>query len=194
MTTIPEMKDRCIEAAETFRKMQVAVGPTKYAAYWPEMPWVWGDDKQKLHRPLKWVPTSSMIARAEQFAGWVNAGLDEEDRKTLHQWAALKTSRNATIRGYCKRIGLLEHNYRRKIDEVFERLTFTVFGNLALSCSSGVDDDAKSGENGAPSETFWRDDETFRRRKMIQGLLAKSQQRIGSKIRSNYIRDKANVC
>lgn len=184
MITIPEMKERCIEAAETFRRLRIKVGPGTKSGFWPEVARQHGKDYPDDRTRVIVLPTAIEIQRAEEFSGWVNSSLDEQDRKDLRQWVALKTSRNATIRGYCKRIGLLEHNYRRKIDLVFERLTFTVFGDAAVSCSTGVDDDRNPGQNRAPSETFWRDDAQFRRRQMVQRLLARTGKRIGSSTRA----------
>lgn len=179
MTTITELKDRCLEAHNTFSRMQVRVGPSGYSAYWPEMPWVWGDDKQKLHRPLRFVPSAATITRANEFSGWVNANLNEEQRKLIREWAHLKTSKNATIRGYCKKIGILEHNYRRRIDEIFQMLLFTVYGISTVRRSPDVDDARKIEQTRAGSENYWRDDATFRRRQLVRDLLEKSHHRIG---------------
>jgi hypothetical protein len=149
--TIPEMKDRCIEAAETFRKMRIKVGPGSKSGFWPEFQF----DRTKDYAPDQTrvivLPTALEIQRAEEFTGWVNRYLAEEDRKAIRQWAALKTHPNRTIRGFCRKIGLQEHHYRRKIDKIFERLAFNVYGKAAVSCSMGVDDTAESGENRAGS-------------------------------------------
>lgn len=181
MTTIPELKDRCIETAETFRKLRIKVGPGSKSGYWPEFQF----DRTKDYAPDKTkiivIPSSIDIQRAEEFSGWVNRHLNEEERKSLHQWAKLKTSPNRTIRGFCKKIGMLEHNYRRHIDAIFQKLLFTVYGISPSLCSISVDEPRKIEHKRAGSENYWRDDATFRRRQMIQDILEKSHHRVGLK-------------
>lgn len=151
MTTIPELKDRCIEAAETFRKMKIRVGPGSKSGYWPEFQFERTKDYAPETTRVIVLPSSIEIQRAEEFAGWVNRFLSEPDRKAIHHWARLKTSPNRTIKGYCARIGMQEHNYRREIDEIFQKLLFNVYGISAALCSTSVDATEKTKEKQASS-------------------------------------------
>lgn len=182
MTTITELKDRCLEAADTIRKLERTggkVGPSTKSGFWPEFQF----DRTKDYAPDKTkiivIPSAVDIQRAEQFTSWVNTYLVEDQRSDLRQWVYLKTHPNASIRGWCKKIGILEHNYRRRIDEIFQRLLFTVYGISSARRSPDVDDARKIEQTRAGSENYWRDDATFRRRQLVRDILEKSHHRIG---------------
>lgn len=151
MTTPQSMKDRCIEAVETFRGLRIRVGPSSKSGFWPEFQF----DRTKDYAPdttrIIRLPTAIEIQHAEQFTGWVNTYLDEQERKDIWQWGTLKVLPHRTIRGYCEKIGLREHEYRRQINRIFQKLAFTVSGNSAVLCSLSVDDNENTGENRASS-------------------------------------------
>lgn len=151
MTTPQSMKDHCIEAVETFRGLRIRVGPSSKSGFWPEFQF----DRTKDYAPdttrIIRLPTAIEIQHAEQFTGWVNTYLDEQERKDIWQWGTLKVLPHRTIRGYCEKIGLREHEYRRQINRIFQKLAFTVSGNSAVLCSLSVDDNENTGENRASS-------------------------------------------
>lgn len=195
MTTITEMKDRCLEAAETYRKMRIKVGPGSKSGFWPEFQF----DRTKDYAPDQTcvivLPTAIEIQRADEFTGWVNTHLVEEDRKAIRQWAILKTSPNRTIKGYCNRIGLQEHKYRRKIDVIFQKLAFTVYGKAAVLCSMGVDAGEKTKEKQASSGRTARHwiaqdakprhlPDSAQHKRLIGNLLEKQKQRNGASPRA----------
>lgn len=155
MSEIQAMKDRCIEAVETFRRMNRLggrVGPSTKSGYWPDIvrEIKKGDRAPEVTRVFVF-PTAVDIQRAEEFLGWINTYLTEDERNHVHNWAYLKTSANATIRGWCEKMGLLEHNYRRRINAIFQKLAFTVSHNAGVMCSLVVDDDEEIEENRASS-------------------------------------------
>lgn len=199
--TAKDMQERAIEALETYRSLRVNVGPSSKSGYWPDIVGELdkGDRAPEETRVIR-IPTAAEIAGAERFTGWVNAYLGEEDRKEVWTWARLKVIRSRTIRGFCEKMGLREHEYRRRIGKIFQKLASSVSGNPALLRSASVDDPAESGEKrassgrGARRDGFevWRPDEakpehlpdSDQHKRLVSNLLKKQKQRSGASPRA----------
>jgi hypothetical protein len=184
MSPIADMKSRCLETVEVYRRMGIRVGPSSKSGFWPEFQFDRSKDYAPDHTRIIRLPTAAEISRADEFTTWVNTHLSDNQRLMMWEWAKLKLSPKRTIRGFCEKIGLREHEYRRKIGKIFQHLAFSVTHDPDVMRLPCVDDGEKTGNKRAGSENYWRDDDGFTRRQMIRRLLEKSEQRTGSKIRA----------
>lgn len=186
--TTETMKARCIEATETWRLMRIRVGPSSKSGFWPAIAGEPDKDYAPETTRVVRLPTAGEIARADEFTGWVNTYLGEEERKEVWQWGRLKVLPHRTIRGFCEKIGLREHEYRARISKLFQKLAFTVGGNPAVLCSPPVDDAGDLTENRASSGRSARhwiaDDarpqhmpESAEHRRLVRDLLKRQKQR-----------------
>lgn len=161
---LPGMRSDFIEAMHTIRRLRISVGPKAYGNSMPEyIKEAWKDappDKTKVIV----IPGADEIARMEACFDVVNANLNEADRHEIYTWGRVQTSRNATIRGFAEKMGLKEHQYRRKIDEIFQKLVVHWENNRILRLSTHVELSEKQGYESAKSDdlrtkTHWMADD-----------------------------------
>lgn len=187
MITVPELRGVCVEAFETMKRLPAVNGPSTRLGYWPETmferhtDWKTGSNRVRLH------PTSAQISSMDRFFDAVNRLPKEADRKAIFEWGLVKTSRNMTIRGFAEKMGLLEHQYRRKIDEIFQKLAVNYNTDKMLMSSIIVEQSAEMRDTGSPSRNAWDDGLLSKghwsskptKRQLVQLALARSAKRVG---------------
>lgn len=150
--TWQEMRDRCLEAVEVYRRMPISVGPSRVLTAWPEV----SKDRTTDYAPettnVRTPPSADMIAKADEFTAAASRILTEKERQQMWQWAAIKLSRHATLRGYSEKMGLTEHKYRRQIEAIFQKLAGNRPSKPPLRFERDVDRPAKSGDQEIRSE------------------------------------------
>lgn len=113
-----QMRDIGLDAYRTMLADPARIGPKAYGNNWPE---VWDEYRRGEPTPLKRpLPDAKAIARADRFFSIMNEALDESARKQVIEWLRIKNSVHSTIRGFCEKNGLLEHQYRSRIDKLFQ--------------------------------------------------------------------------
>ena len=159
--TIETMKQRALTAWQTMRRLHVGrVGPSQSLTYWPEHILDYPNPRQ-----FRRIPTSGEIADADDVQDMANRRLSEVERKDLWQWCRLKdrSEKGSSIQNYCDKYGLKEHNYRRHIDKLFQKLAGIEKNNLIVRLKRDVDGGQKAGKLGTQSDvmrsngiTAWR--------------------------------------
>lgn len=150
---IPGMRTIFIEAMQTIRAVRTErIGPKAFGnsmpAYVHEM---WKDAPPDGTKVVV-LPTSESIAVMEALFDLVNECLTEAERKDLYQWGRIQVSKYATIRRYAAKIGLKEHEYRRKIDAIFQKLLVHWNGKRALRLYANVEQARESGQKREKSD------------------------------------------
>lgn len=119
MIDIPQLRAICVEAMETSERLPEQNRPTGTTkTYWPE--WTREDAGETF--PVRLLPSADQISLADRFFEALNKLESEYERKQIYTWGRIKTSRNRTIRGYAEKMGLREHEYRREIDGIFQKV------------------------------------------------------------------------
>lgn len=176
MSSIADMKTACIDAIETFDRLPPDRRGSGSA--WPEIAREKGTDYASDQSDVRLPPTARAISDAERFTDLVNHALDEDDRKEVWRWGWIKARRDRTVRGYCEKFGLKEHEYRRRIDKLFQILVENRKDFAPKSHFGTVDEVPETRKKAVQSETYFRTDDKFRRRKFLQDLLERTDRRM----------------
>lgn len=163
---LPAMRAEFIDAMQTIRRLRITVGPKAYGNSMPEyLHEFWKDAHPEKTRIIV-RPSSEQIARMEAVFEVVNETLCEEDRHQVYQWGRIQVSRHATIREFSAKLGMKEHEYRRQIDKIFQKLVDRWKVKPALRLSTNVEQPKESGQKTS------RSDETRSKNGRITGHMA----------------------
>lgn len=186
MITIPELRAVAIEAWETIETLPASSMP-RVKTCWPE--WTREDAGETF--PVRLLPGSDQITRAERFFDAVNKLDTQAKRSAIHNWIKVKVSRNRTIRGYSEKMGLREHTYRTWIDTIFQEVAVHYLPNSTLTTFKEVEHPEEISDKRSTSdeqrETFWMaedakpraSDETPNRQNCLRSMLERSAERMG---------------
>ena len=143
---IPGMRSTLIEAMLTMRNMRERWGPKAYGNSMPEyVREAWKDAPPDTNKVMVH-PSSEQISRMEAMFDLINQRLEEDERRHLYQWARVQVSKRATIRGISKKLGMKEHEYRRLIDKIFQKLIVHWGSMKALRLFTPVEQAQESGQ------------------------------------------------
>lgn len=187
--TISELRAVAIEATETMHRLPASFGPSQKLGYWPDIQGEPIKDYAPDRTVVRVLPTSDQISRMERFYEALNRLESEDDRKEIYQWAAIQTSRNRTIRGYADKMGLREHEYRRAIDKIFQKVAVHFRINSALMSFAPVEQCREIGDKRSSSPEAYAghwmaedakpraSDETPNRQNCMRSMLARAAER-----------------
>lgn len=181
------MKARAIEAMDVIRAIPGYVGPGGANGYWPEHLRDYADNDAK----PKFRPSADQIARCDQFTTWVSRLDTAKERENVWQWAFIKAVHSKTVRGHCINCGLKEHEYRRQISSIFQKLARISGIKQEMRPNADVDAIIIQSEKAPSSEksrTHWMDEtakpvhdpDCDSHKALIKRLLKKQQNRVGA--------------
>lgn len=113
--TYTDVRDRVIEASETLMATPAALGPRmtsgSMAEVVREMQEGYGYDGPRIKR----VPPPGAIARMEETWGWINAWLDEKQRKKIYDYTFIKTRKGLYLNRYLANNDVSRRTFERQI-------------------------------------------------------------------------------
>lgn len=184
---IPQLRSIAIEAIETVQRLPESAKMPSVKTCWPE----WTRDSAGETFPVRLLPSADQISRADRFFEALNRLESEVERKEIYAWGRVQTSRNATIRGYADKMGLREHEYRRSIDKIFQKVAVHFNRNPGSLLFAPVEHREEMGHKQPTSHearaTHWMaedakpraSDETPQRQNCMRAMLARTAERMG---------------
>lgn len=191
MITIPELRAIAIEAYKTMTRMPKPSGPAGSAGYWPEYPGMYADERTR----YRVIPKAYEISRMDKLFDAINKLEREGERRAIFEWMEIQCSKRMTIRGEAQKLGLLEHQYRKSIDGIFQKVAVHYNINPGSMSFTPVEHYDETGHNGSTSDearpakqpTHWLEtgykprasDEVPQRQHHMKAMLARAAERMG---------------
>lgn len=190
MITIPELRAIAIEAYKTMTRMPNDEGkPSQKSGYTLEYPGMHADELTQ----CRTIPDSHQISRMEKFFDALNRLESEGERKAIHQWMKIQNTKGLTIGFEARKLGLLEHGYRKSINAIFQKVIVHYNINPGSMLFTPVEHCDETGHNGSTSDearpdkqpTHWLDkgfkphaaNEVPQRQHHMRAMLARAEER-----------------
>lgn len=191
MITIPELRAIAIEAYATMQKMPSGYGPSAGAGYVLEYPGMYAAELTR----VRILPTAYEISRMDKLFDAVNKLESEQERKEINRWMEIQNAKHLTIGFEAKKLGLREHEYRKTINAIFQKVAVHYNINPGSMLFTPVEHCDEMGDNESTSDearprdypTFYRDetakpraeDETPKRQHHMRAMLTQAYERMG---------------
>ncbi len=145
------VRDRVIEAAETLIMLPAAMGP-RMAGSMIEVFREYIDD---YHRGepvrLKRIPAPGALSRMEETWGWINAYLDERNRKLLYDYSFLKSRKGMFLARYIEQNGLVRRTFERQILRACQIIANNLNRLHRVRLTDGMDGVSQNGADIEPT-------------------------------------------
>jgi len=128
--TYEEVRAQIVEGALTLRSSPAALGPRMGLGAMSEivrdLMESYGYSEAKVRR----VPSAGAISRMYETWDWINAYLNEEQRKLVYDYAFIKTRKGVYLEAYLKKIDMSRSTFERRIASYCQQIA----DNLNQKC------------------------------------------------------------
>ncbi|MDV4183279.1 DUF6362 family protein [Rhizobium brockwellii] len=173
--TYEQVRAQIIEAAYTLRASPGDLGPRLRGGAMSDvvrdMTEAYGYGEAKVPR----IPTAGAISRMYETWDWVNAYLNEEQRKRVYEYAFIKTRKGIYLDAYLKKIDMSRSTFERRIQSdcqcIANNLNQKHRVRLTVALDAVTEIDLKPTSITVASKncaTDWRDDEVTSQKEQVR--------------------------
>lgn len=150
--TYADVRARVIEAAETLMMSPAALGPRMLGSMSEMFSEYLDDYRRGEPTRIKRVPAAGALSRMEETWTWINAWLNEKDRKLVYDYGFIASRKGHTLAKWCERNGWIKRTFERAVNRCCQRIADNLNRKHAIRLTMPVDPVSQNQSEHASTE------------------------------------------